>query len=121
MDLDLNQFFLDTLELNESAIVKFIGAESKLTKQLIGMKDRIDARYEKQNELAMEQEESQRVHELKEIVSGDDNYKKFWAFQKRFFEQNKMSNVRMPTSEPTKVPLDSEKGPQDKAPLSSSK
>lgn len=101
--LKLNNLeFLRSLKLNEDDIIKFIGKEATLVRQLYDLRENIDARYLDEGLGKMNEMEIQTIAEMKEILKGDEHFESIRSLEKDFTQQflrKKFgkSSIRQPT------------------------
>jgi hypothetical protein len=83
--LELNQFIISELHLDDRIIVKFFSAETNLIRKLAELRGFLNATYEKEGIARMRAEESTVVPELIQMLGDDRNYQKFRNFEHAFY------------------------------------
>jgi hypothetical protein len=85
--LELNQFFLSDLHLDEKAIVKFSSSEVGLIHKLVELKGLINAQYQEEGIQRMRDVETSYYSELTSELGGSANLERVRRFERAFYER----------------------------------
>jgi pSer/pThr/pTyr-binding forkhead associated (FHA) protein len=85
--LELQNFFVDDLNLSENALVPFISQEANMIRELIAQSKKINGKFVDQGIARMRTIEDDFLVKLKSNLKSDKDYKKIIEFQKRFFNK----------------------------------
>lgn len=83
--LELQNFFVDELELSENALVPFISQEANMIRELIDQSKKINGKFIEQGIAKMRDIEADFIKKLKSHLNKDSDFKKINNFQKKFF------------------------------------
>jgi hypothetical protein len=91
---ELNKFFDKDLELDDKIVVKFIPLEETLVRKLIRLKASITPATKDVGVGKMRAEEKDSLEKMKKLLSSSQDYEKFSAFRKSFYEEYKKVKVK---------------------------
>ena len=96
--LELNRFFIDNLDFNDRVIVDYIAQEKGLLVALEGITPTITIDNLEFGLGRLREAEADSQKTFVDLLKGDENYKKFRAFEERFYLTN-MGRLRLPASQ----------------------
>ena len=102
--LALNKFFLNKLNLHETTVAKYMGWESKTLLILEDLRLSLNASQPETLQSGigkMHQEEKEKLEEVRVILEGEENFKKFWSFHKNYFENNNVQVRSLASDSPS--------------------
>ncbi len=96
--LNLNEFFVKELKLNEESMVRFIGMETKLIKQLVVLRSSVEMKYLEEGLKRMQDAEAAETANILTLLKSQKNYEKLRLREKIFLSQVKQVNLRNPAA-----------------------
>lgn len=94
--LELNDYFIKDLDVKDTTIIKFVGLESALLKDLTKMKEEIDPKNPKAGIAEMRAREQDYKKKLAEIFEDPEKVSRYYRYSDKFWKQH--HNPRRPAS-----------------------
>lgn len=95
--LELNDYFIKDLDVKDTTIIKFVGLESALLKDLVKMKEDADPKNPQVKIAEMKVREKEFRKKLAEIFEDPDKVGRYYKFQEKFWD--KYYNPRRPAAQ----------------------
>ena len=86
--LELQDYFVHTLRLDENNLVPFIALEANLINELEEARKKINGNFVEEGLARMREIEASFDKKIRENIKSEDHYKKIMTFKKNFFESN---------------------------------
>lgn len=86
--LELQDYFVHSLRLDENNLVPFIALEANLIRELDEERQKINGHFVEEGLVRMREIEASFDKKIRQNIKSDDHYKKIMTFKKKFFETN---------------------------------